>query len=284
MSKIEKVPVSLLIPCKNEENNIARCIQSVQWVDEIFVVDSESSDKTIEIAESLGAKVVQFKYEGGWPKKKNWALENLPFTNEWVLILDADECLPPKAQNEIEEIVSNTHEKHSGYWINRRYFFLGKPLKHAYFPNWNLRLFKHKLGRYEKITDLSTNSGDHEIHEHVVVQGSSGKLNSIMDHYAFPTIESFVEKHNRYSNWEAVVESSTTDDESSLQHDGVRGKRKLRRIFRKLPFRPTLRFLYVFLWQRGILDGWRGYVFSRLHAQYEYLSAAKAKAILRSRK
>ena len=284
MSKIEKVPVSLLIPCKNEENNIARCIQSVQWVDEIFVVDSESSDKTIEIAESLGAKVVQFKYEGGWPKKKNWALENLPFTNEWVLILDADECLPPNAQNEIEEIVSNTHEKHSGYWINRRYFFLGKPLKHAYFPNWNLRLFKHKLGRYEKITDLSTNSGDHEIHEHVVVQGSSGKLNSIMDHHAFPTIESFVEKHNRYSNWEAVVESSTTDDESSLQHDGVRGKRKLRRIFRKLPFRPTLRFLYVFLWQRGILDGWRGYVFSRLHAQYEYLSAAKAKAILRSRK
>ena len=284
MSKIEKVPVSLLIPCKNEENNIARCIQSVQWVNEIFVVDSESSDKTIEIAESLGAKVVQFKYEGGWPKKKNWALENLPFTNEWVLILDADECLPPKAQNEIEEIVSNTHEKHSGYWINRRYFFLGKPLKHAYFPNWNLRLFKHKLGRYEKITDLSTNSGDHEIHEHVVVQGSSGKLNSIMDHHAFPTIESFVEKHNRYSNWEAVVESSTTDDESSLQHDGVRGKRKLRRIFRKLPFRPTLRFLYVFLWQRGILDGWRGYVFSRLHAQYEYLSAAKAKAILRSRK
>ena len=284
MSKIEKVPVSLLIPCKNEENNIARCIQSVQWVDEIFVVDSESSDKTIEIAESLGAKVVQFKYEGGWPKKKNWALENLPFTNEWVLILDADECLPPKAQNEIEEIVSNTHEKHSGYWINRRYFFLGEPLKHAYFPNWNLRLFKHKLGRYEKITDLSTNSGDHEIHEHVVVQGSSGKLNSIIDHHAFPTIESFVEKHNRYSNWEAVVESSTTDDESSLQHDGVRGKRKLRRIFRKLPFRPTLRFLYVFLWQRGILDGWRGYVFSRLHAQYEYLSAAKAKAILRSRK
>ena len=70
MSKIEKVPVSLLIPCKNEENNIARCIQSVQWVDEIFVVDSESSDKTIEIAESLGAKVVQFKYEGGWPKKE----------------------------------------------------------------------------------------------------------------------------------------------------------------------------------------------------------------------
>ena len=86
------------------------------------MVDSQSTDKTIEIAESLGAEVVQLstKEDG---LKKNWALENLPFTNEWVLILDADECLPPNAQNEIEGIVSNTHEKHSGYWINRRYFF-----------------------------------------------------------------------------------------------------------------------------------------------------------------
>ena len=284
MSKIKKAPVSLLIPCKNEENNIARCIQSVQWVDEIFVVDSQSTDKTIEIAESLGAEVVQFKYKGGWPKKKNWALENLPFTNEWVLILDADECLPPNAQNEIRGIVSNRHEKHSGYWINRRYFFLGKPLKHAYFPNWNLRLFKHKLGRYEKITDLSTNSGDHEIHEHVVVKGTTGRLRSVMDHHAFPTIDSFVEKHNRYSNWEAVVESSSTDDDSALQHDSVKGKRRLRRIFRKLPFRPTLRFLYVYFWQKGILDGWEGYVFAKLHSQYEFLSLSKARAISRTRK
>jgi glycosyltransferase involved in cell wall biosynthesis len=279
-----KVPLSLFVPCKNEEANLGRCLESVAWVEDKFVVDSRSTDQTIEIAEELGAKVVQFEYKGGWPKKKNWALQNLPFAHEWVLILDADECLPPEAEEEIRMIVSNPNEKHSGYWINRRYFFLGKPLKHAYFPNWNLRLFKHKLGRYEKITDLSTDSGDHEIHEHVVVKGSTGKLKSIMDHHAFPTIDSFVEKHNRYSNWEAVVESSSTDDESALQHDGVKGKRRLRRIFRKLPFRPTLRFLYVYLWQGGILDGWPGYVFARLHAQYEFLSLSKAKAILRSRK
>ena len=227
---------------------------------------------------------MQFKYHGGWPKKKNWALENLPFSHEWVLILDADECLPPEAEEEIRKIVTNPKGKHAGYWINRRYFFLGKPLKHAYFPNWNLRLFKHKHGRYEKITDLTTDSGDHEIHEHVVVKGSTGKLTSIMDHHAFPTIDSFVEKHNRYSNWEAIVESSAKDDETALQHEAVKGKRRLRRIFRKLPFRPTLRFLYVFLWQGGILDGWPGYVFARLHAQYEFLSVAKAKAISRTRK
>ena len=279
-----KVPLTLLIPCKNEESNIESCIKSVEWIEEKFVIDSQSTDRTIEIAEHLGAKVVQFDYKGGWPKKKNWALENLPFSHEWVLILDADECLPPEAEEEIKGIVSNPNEKHSGYWINRRYFFLGKPLKHAYFPNWNLRLFKHKQGRYEKITELSTDSGDHEIHEHVVVKGTTGKLKSIMDHHAFPTIDSFVEKHNRYSNWEAVVESSAKDDESALQHDAVKGKRRLRRIFRKLPFRPTLRFIYVYLWQGGILDGWAGYVFARLHAQYEFLSQAKSKAILRTRK
>lgn len=264
--------------------NIKNCLQSVYWAKEVFVIDSNSNDRTVEFAIDSGSNVVQFKYSGGWPKKKNWALENLPFSHEWVLILDADECLPPQAEEEIRKIVSNPNNKHSGYWINRRYFFLGKPLKHAYFPNWNLRLFKHKLGRYEKITELNTDSGDNEIHEHVVVQGTTGKLNSIMDHYAFPTIDSFIEKHNRYSNWEAVVESSAEDDETALQHDGVKGKRRLRKIFRKLPFRPTLRFLYVYFWQKGILDGWRGYIFARLHAQYEFLSQAKAKAILARRK
>ena len=105
-----------------------------------------------------------------------------------------------------------------------------------------------------------------------------------MDHHAFPTIESFVEKHNRYSNWEAVVENSSKDDESALQHEAVKGKRRLRRIFRQLPFRPSLRFLYVYFWQGGILDGWAGYVFARLHAQYEFLSLAKAQAISKNRK
>ena len=132
MTKGIKVPISLLVPCKNEEANLDRCLQSVPWVAEIFVVDSNSNDKTSEIAELHGAKVVQFEYKGGWPKKKNWALENLPFSNEWVLIVDADECLPPEAEEEIRGIVTNANDMHSGYWINRRYFFMGKdfePLK-----------------------------------------------------------------------------------------------------------------------------------------------------------
>ena len=123
--KSPKVEVSLIVPCKNEESNIERCLNSVPWVDETFVVDSQSTDRTVELAEGLGAKVIQFYHKGGWPKKKNWALENLSFSHEWVLILDADECLPPEAEEEIREIVQNVQNPNAGYWINRRYFFMG---------------------------------------------------------------------------------------------------------------------------------------------------------------
>ncbi len=93
----------------------------------------------------------------------------------------------------------------AGYWINRRFMFMGRWLRHAYYPNWNLRLFRHSLGRYEKLTEAETDSGDNEVHEHVVVQGPTARLQCEMDHYAFPSIDVFVEKHNRYSNWEARV-------------------------------------------------------------------------------
>lgn len=90
MTTASRVPVSILIPIKNEAGNLPRCLASVAWADEIFVVDSQSTDGSQQIAEQHGAKVVQFQFNGIWPKKKNWALENLPFTHEWVFILDAD--------------------------------------------------------------------------------------------------------------------------------------------------------------------------------------------------
>ena len=93
MSETLPVPVSVLVPIKNEAANLERCLRSVAWADEVFVVDSQSTDGSIEMAERLGAKVVQFLFGGTWPKKKNWALENLPFRHDWVFILDADEVL-----------------------------------------------------------------------------------------------------------------------------------------------------------------------------------------------
>jgi glycosyltransferase involved in cell wall biosynthesis len=276
MSATTKVPVSVLVPIRNEADNLSRCLQSVRWADEIFVVDSQSTDGSLAIAQEQGAQVVQFHFNGTWPKKKNWALENLPFRNEWVFILDADEVLPAEAREEFTNVIANAREI-AGYWINRRFMFMGRWLRHSYYPNWNLRLFRHSLGRYEKLTDANTRSGDNEVHEHVIVQGPTGRLRSEMDHYAFPSVEVFVEKHNRYSNWEARVSADRrlSGSASQLRSGPVGRRRKLKLLSHYLPCRPFLRFLYVYVWQKGFLDGREGYYFARLHAMYELLSVAK---------
>jgi glycosyltransferase involved in cell wall biosynthesis len=277
MAASSKVPLSIVIPIKNEAANLERCLAAVRWAEEIVVVDSQSTDGSPMIAERCGARVVQFAFNGTWPKKKNWALETIPFRHEWVFILDADEVLPPETEAEFRTIVSDPNHSVAGYWINRRFRFMGKWLRHAYYPNWNLRLFKHRLGRYEKLTEVDTQSGDNEIHEHVVVTGATGHLRSEMDHYAFPSVAVFVEKHNRYSNWEARValDRYLQASREQLQSGAVGGRRRLKQLSQRLPCRGLLRFLYVYFWQRGFLDGWEGFYFARLHGFYEFLSVAK---------
>ena len=281
-----KVPLSVIVPIRNEARNLDRCLSSIGWASEIFVVDSNSHDGSQRIAEQHQAEVVQFAFNGTWPKKKNWALETLPFKHEWVFILDADEVLPKEAEAEFRAAIDRPGDQAEpvGYWINRRFMFMGRWLQHAYYPNWNLRLFKHRLGRYEKLTEIDTASGDNEVHEHVIVNGSTARLRVEMDHYAFPSIEVFVEKHNRYSNWEARValdrllpshQAKITDWEVGLL-------RRLKRISLVLPFRPLLRFLYVYVYQRGFLDGLEGYYFARLHGFYEFLCTAKARELQKS--
>ena len=270
-----RVPVSILVPIKNEAANLSRCLDSVPWADEIFVVDSHSTDGSIEIALKHGAKVAQFEFNGIWPKKKNWSLQNLPFKNEWIFILDADEVLPPEAETEFARAIEAAGDI-AGYWINRHFVFLGRRLRHAYYPNWNLRLFRHARGRYEKLTGVETGSGDNEVHEHVVVDGPTARLKCELQHHAFPSVEVFVEKHNRYSNWEArVAMERQSKGEKNLAHEHVDLKRRLKGVSQRLPFRPFLRFLYIYIWQKGFLDGRDGYYFARLHAVYEFLSVAK---------
>src|SRR3954447_25386233 len=277
------VPVSVVVPIKNEAENLARCLESVRWADEIFVVDSGSTDGSATVAERYDAKVVQFQFNGTWPKKKNWALESLPFRNEWVLILDADEVLPAGAAEEMAEAITKPG-KTCGYWINRRFFFLGRWLRHSYYPNWNLRLFRHSLGRYERLTEADTQSGDNEVHEHVIVDGPTGRLRCEMDHYAFPSVGIFVEKHNRYSNWEARVsaERKLRGSDARISSSAVGRRRQLKQFSQHLPFRPLLRFLYIYIWQKGFLDGREGYYFARLHAVYEFLSVAKTYELTRT--
>lgn len=268
--------VSVLIPTYNEAKNIGACIESVKWADEIVVVDSNSKDQTEEIARCNGGEVIQFNWNGKYPKKKNWALENVKWRNEWVLILDADERITPELAEEIQEAVKRSEK--DGYFVNRRFMFMGRWIRHCgYYPSWNMRLFKHKLGRYEKFDVGDTGSGDNEVHEHVVINGSIGYLRSDMLHYAYPDIHTWIEKHNRYSTWEAAVEVGHAGDSENAIGDCHRQRRQLRIWSRKLPFRPTLRFLYSYIFRLGILDGMVGWRFCRLLAMYERMIVFKAK-------
>ena len=277
-----KIPVSVLIPAKNEEYNLPACLESVQRADEVFVVDSQSDDRSVEICEEYGAKVVQFHFNGSWPKKKNWSLENLPFRNEWVLIVDCDERITPELWDEIARRIEE--EKYDGYYLNRRVYFLGKWIRHGgKYPDWNLRLFKHKLGRYENLnTEDVPNTGDNEVHEHVVLEGEVGYLDNDMLHIDFRDIYHWLARHNRYSNWEARVYYNTLigkgDDGTigaNLFGNAVQRKRFLKKIWVRLPLKPLLRFILFYFIRLGFLDGTPGYIYARLLSQYEYQIGVK---------
>jgi glycosyltransferase involved in cell wall biosynthesis len=277
-----KLPVSVLIPAKNEEENLPACLASLARADEVFVVDSQSCDRSIEISEKCGAQVIQFKFNGYWPKKKNWSLENLKFRNEWVLIVDCDERITPELWDEIAIAIQNPD--YNGYYLNRKVFFLGTWIRHGgKYPDWNLRLFRHEKGRYENLnTEAIPNTGDNEVHEHVILQGKVGYLKNDMLHIDFRDMFHWLERHNRYSNWEAKVyynllngmgENSTI--KANLFGAAVERKRFLKKLWVYLPFKPILRFILSYFLQLGFLDGRAGYTYARLLSQYEYQIGVK---------
>ena len=274
-------PISVLIPAKNEAVNLAACLASVAWCDDVVVVDSGSSDGTPDIARAAGARVVDFKWNGGFPKKKNWALGNVPWKNDWVFIIDADERATPELQTAMRAALGQS--QHQGFYVNRRFWFLDGWLNHCgYYPSWNLRFFRHALGRYEQPAGgAGGGSGDNEVHEHVELQGSAGYLAGEMEHYAFPDIATWVEKHNRYSNWEARLQAEAARADAAGLEASLARKRRLRRLAWSLPCRPWLRFLYHYVWRAGFLDGRRGFVFCRLMGWYEFLCATKARELQR---
>ena len=269
------VPVSVVVPVKNEAENLRRCLPALSWADEVFVVDSQSSDQTCELAEEHGATVVQFHFNGTFPKKKNWALESLPFRNEWVLIVDADEVVVPELVDEIEQRIALNEAE--GYYLNSRYFFLGRRIRHCgYSECWNLRLFKHRLGRYERMLDSTGGrAGDNEAHEHVELEGRVLRLRNELDHFAYPTIAAWVEKHNRYAIWEAsLYERFLNEPIPKTIGAGKRFKRRLKKLALRLPMRPAFRFVYSYFLRLGFLDGRPGLFFCGLLAFYDFLAAA----------
>ncbi|MBS0197131.1 MAG: glycosyltransferase family 2 protein [Planctomycetes bacterium] len=291
----KSVPVSILVPVKNEQRNIVECLRRCNWATELVVVDSRSTDQTIELSQAMGADVYQFNYnrKTGWPKKKNWALESIPWKNEWVMILDADEYMTPELAEEIKRVVTGQWTPQGsakrgcgdGYWVNRRFMFFGRWLKGCgYYPSWNVRLLKHRLGRYERIGNLGdTGSGDNEVHEHIVLSsGEAGYLQHEFLHYAYPDLSAWIEKHNRYTTWEAFAMEAGDEGAVNAKLFGgpIERRRWIKRFGRKLPFRPTLRFIYSYLFQKGWLDGYPGLVMCRLLSWYEFVSIAKHREMM----
>ncbi len=276
-----RVPLSVLVPVKNDAANLRACLATISFAREIVVVDSESTDGTQAVTEAARARIVQFVWSGKFPRKKNWALENIPWRHEWVLIVDADERVTPELEREIRQAICRTDV--DGFYLNRRFWFLGGWINHCgYFPSWNLRLFRHRLGRYEQIEiDDDIVSGDNEVHEHVLLNGRTEYLTAPMEHYAFPDIATFIDKHNRYSTWEAAafIKPHARTGKRTLRATPfgavIERKRWLKKLAIKAPFRPSLRFLYHYVWKQGFRDGYRGWVLCRLLGWYERMIVLK---------
>ena len=278
-----KVPVSVVIPAKNEAANLPRCLDHLRWADEVVIVDSLSQDATRQIADAYGVRVIDFDWNGQWPKKRNWTLRQADLKHEWIFFVDADEWVVPELAEEVGRVIRNPDC--IGYYVNRRFIFMGRWLKHCgYYPSWNLRLIKRGHGEYERMTTMGdTGSGDNEVHEHLIPDGEVGYLKHDLLHFAFPDIATFVEKHNRYSSWEAAVEVAGEGAHPLHAHNRtLERRRRLKTLSRKLgPLRPWARFCYSYFFRLGFLDGLQGLVFCRLLAMYEFLSYAKKQELSR---
>lgn len=269
-----RAPISVLVPTYNEEMNIAQCLSSVLgWADEVFVVDSFSTDRTVEIAKQMGATVVQHKFEG-YAEQKNWAMDSLPFRNDWLLILDADEYVTAGSRDELAELARANGAGFDGFQINRRFIFYGKWIKHCgWYPSWHLRFFKHKLGRYE----------NRPVDEHVIVKGKVGKLKQDLIHRDCRDMDWWISKHNRYATLNAIAYEQI--EKKELQDERIRprffGTQAERRrfvkenIWRHLPMRSILFFLYLYVFRLGFLDGRKGFVFCAMHGIFEHMKVIK---------
>jgi glycosyltransferase involved in cell wall biosynthesis len=272
------LPVSVIIPVRNEARNLPRCLESLVAVGEVYVIDSQSSDDTTAIAQAHGAKVIQFHYEGGWPKKRQWAMDTLPLAYEWILLLDADEVLTPELVEEIRGVLQNPRV--NGYSIRLQLYFLGRALRHCDASFWKLSLFRKGHGRFEcRLKDQDASMADIEIHEHVVVDGPTAELRNPLVHHNVDSLSRYILKHNEYSNWEARVLLQRQEDSEEVSADlfGTQAQRRrwLKRNLYRLPGSPTLLFLYRYFLRLGFLDGMPGLIYCTFQAVQMFHSKAK---------
>lgn len=245
--------LSIAMIAMNEEANLARTLESVRWADEIILVDSGSTDRTIEIAQSYGAKTSYHDF-GGHGEQKNVALDLC--TSDWILLLDADEVLVPELQAEIRALLE-TEPKYGAYWIPRLNLYFGRWIRHGgFYPDHKLRLFRRGAAR------LSEGVGPHSTPQFA---GPRGKLRHHMLHYAYPTLAIYLEHMNRYSN-----------EIAQLLYQRGRTSRSFPALVWNAILNPAATFLYNYVFRLGFLDGREGLLLHLNHSVYIHWKFIKA--------
>ncbi len=269
--------ISVLILTRNEERDLPGCLASVAWSDDVHVFDSNSTDHTREIARAAGAQVTERPFDN-YAAHRNAALRSLPFRHPWVLLLDADERIPPGLAAEMQATVQGPAAGElSGFTIRRRDFLFGTWLKHAQISPFYIRLVRPERAHYTRA-----------INEVLELDGPRATLAEPMDHFPFSKgIGHWVRKHDLYSTMEAEL----IHQQSGLQHPSLRvalrspdfHERRLHQkaLFYRLPGRPLIKWLYMVVFRRAILDGSAGLTYATLQSIYEYLIVLKTKELQR---
>ena len=257
-----EIPVSVIISTKNEEANIAACLEALTRFDDVWVVDSESSDKTCEIAKAHGAKVEGYRWDGKYPKKRQWCLENLALAQNFVFFVDADEIVTEALVDEIAALDFDA----AGYFVQGVYVYDGQVLRHGLRNN-KLALFDRRKIEFPEVDDLDIEGmGEIEGHYQPVMKAGYGpgrieKLRMPLLHYAYN--ENWEARHLRYARWEAGMNAK-----NAWPEDPRPLRQALKALFRKAPFRGALAFLHCYVFKLGFLDGRAGYDFARSRARY----------------
>ena len=257
--------LTVAIPARNEEHNLAACLEAIgsDFARQVVVIDSASTDATAEVARDQGADLINFKWKGHFPKKRNWYLRHHTPTTRWVLFLDADEILTPAVKQEIATVLPGSN--HQGFLLSYTNYFLGRRLRGGY-PLRKLALFRIGDIEYERIDEDHWSQCDMEVHEHPVVHGSVGLIRSRIDHRDLRGIDSYMAKHNQYAAWEARRLFSHRHD----PHVSANWKPHQRLKYHLItsPWGGLAFFLGSFIAMGGWRDGSIGFAFCLLKAGY----------------
>ena len=271
---MNKVPVTVIVSVKNEELNLSSCLQKLERFDQIIVVDSESTDETITIAKAMGAEVLQFVWNGKFPKKRNWALQNANLLHEWILFLDADEFVTDEFVNEVA--IKTQDSNYNGFTIHFQNYFMGKKLRYGYGFK-KSALFKKSKGAYEKIDEDLWSHLDMEVHEHPIIEGKIGIIKSKVIHKDFKNLDHYIAKHNAYSTWEA--QRYLELKQSSKSHLSLNQKIKYGLLNTGLL--PAVYFIGAYFLKLGFLDGKEGFYLARFKSHYFFQIQTKVYCLKR---